>query len=73
LFQQRNNVIENYTVFLSDISKNAYFVHVEFFTATIPAADFNVLRQEVNLSIIEMMKNMHIRLASKEGGEVPTV
>jgi MscS family membrane protein len=46
---------------------------VEFFTATIPAADFNVLRQEVNLSIIEMMKNMHIRLASKEGGEVPTV
>jgi MscS family membrane protein len=66
LFQQRNNVIENYTVFLSDISKNAYLVHVEFFTATIPAADFNVVRQEVNLSLIGLMKGLNIKLASKE-------
>lgn len=66
LFQQRNNVIENYTVFLTDISKNAYLVQVEFFTATIPIADFNILRQEVNLSLIGLLKSMNIKLASKE-------
>jgi MscS family membrane protein len=66
LFQQRNNVIENYTVFLSDISKNAYLVNVEFFTATIPVADFNALRQEVNLSLIGLLKSLHIKLAAKE-------
>jgi MscS family membrane protein len=66
LFQQRNQVIENYTVFLSDISKNAYLVNVEFFTATIPAADFNTLRQEINLSLIGLLKSLNIRLASKE-------
>lgn len=71
-FQQRNNVVENYTVFLSDIVKDTYLVNVEFFTATIPIADFNLLRQEVNLSIIAMMKEMKIKLASKETGVVIT-
>jgi MscS family membrane protein len=66
LFKQRNNVIENYTVFLSDISKNAYLVNVEFFTATIPMADFNTLRQEINLSLIGLLKSLNIKLAAKE-------
>lgn len=69
-FQLRKNVIENYTVFLSDIVKDTYLVHVEFFTATIPVADFNAVRQEVNLSIIAMMKDMKMKLASKEPGVI---
>lgn len=70
LFQQRNQVVENYTVFMSDIVKDAFLVNVEFFTATIPVADFNTLRQEVNLSIVTMMKEMNIRLAAKEPGVI---
>lgn len=70
LFQQRNTVVENYTVFLSDIVKDAYLVNVEFFTATIPIADFNALRQEVNLSVIALLKDMKIKLASREAGVV---
>ncbi|HTF30174.1 MAG TPA: mechanosensitive ion channel domain-containing protein [Flavitalea sp.] len=66
LFQFRKPEIENYTVFLSDINKNAFVIHVEFFTATIPAADFNTLRQQINLSIIQIMEDMDIRLATKE-------
>ncbi len=58
--------IENYTVFLADIVKNAFVVHVEFFTATIPGSDFNQVRQTVNLSIIELMKKMDIRLATEK-------
>jgi MscS family membrane protein len=73
LFKVRNNVIENNTVFLSDINKNVFLVHVEFFTATIPVADFNALRQEMNLAIIGIMKEMNIRLASKESPVPPAV
>ncbi|MET0241932.1 MAG: mechanosensitive ion channel domain-containing protein [Flavitalea sp.] len=64
--QLKKSEIENYTVFLSDINKNAFHVHVEFFTATIPAADFNVIRQQVNLEIIRILDEMEIRLAAKD-------
>ena len=66
LMQLRRDRIENYTVFMADIVKNSYIVTVEFFTAPIPVADFNELRQSVNISIMELMGNMKIRLASKE-------
>ena len=66
LLQRRRDKVENYTVFLADIVKNSYVVTVEFFTATIPVADFNELRQYVNLAIIEMMEERGIKLAGKE-------
>jgi MscS family membrane protein len=62
----RRDRIESYSVFMADIVKNSYIVTIEFFTAPIPAADFNELRQSINISIIELMANMKIRLASKE-------
>jgi MscS family membrane protein len=66
LLQGRNPVVENYTVFLSDIVKDTYLINVEFFTATIPIADFNALRQDTNLAIIALMREMKIKLASRE-------
>ncbi len=66
LLQLRKGEIENYTVFLADISKNAFVVHVEFFTATIPPADFNLLRQQINLAMIQILEDMDIRLAFRE-------
>jgi MscS family membrane protein len=66
LMQQRRDKIESSAVFMSDIVKNTYIVTVEFFTAPIPTADFNELRQFVNVSIIELMSGMNIRLAEKE-------
>jgi MscS family membrane protein len=66
LFQRKKDLVENYTVFLSDINKNAFIIHVEFFTATIPGADFNALRQEINLALIRIMDEMEIKLAAKD-------
>jgi MscS family membrane protein len=63
---KKKDKIENHSVFLSDISKNALIVQVEFFTASIPAEDFNALRQEAILGIIDLMSEMNIQLASKE-------
>jgi MscS family membrane protein len=71
ILENKKDRIENYTVYLSDINKNAFFVPVEFFTAPIPVADFNSVRQEVNLEIIQLMNDMQVRLASKEGATPP--
>jgi MscS family membrane protein len=68
VFNQRKDQVESHTVFLSDIIENAFIIHVEFFTAPIPVADFNDLRQQVNLSLINLMTEMNIRLATKEEG-----
>ena len=65
---QRKDQVENHTVFLSDIIENAFIIHVEFFSAPIPVADFNELRQQVNLSMINLMEDMNIKLATKEDG-----
>jgi MscS family membrane protein len=67
VFIQKKDQVESHHVFLVNITKNIYVVHVEFFTAPIPATDFNELRQYINLSIIGLMEDMNIKLASKEG------
>lgn len=66
LMNRRKDKIESYSVFLSDIVKNTYVITVEFFTATIPVSDFNELRQSINLSIIDLLSNMKIKLG-KDG------
>jgi MscS family membrane protein len=66
---QRKDKVESYNVFLSDIQENAFIIHVEFFAAPIPIADFNELRQQVNLAMINLMGEMNIRLATKEDGK----
>ena len=66
LMEQKAGRVENHTVFLSDISKSAFVIHIEFFTAPLPVADFNAIRQEINLAVIELMEEMNIRLASRE-------
>ena len=66
---QRKDKIESHTVFLADIVENAFIINVEFFAAPIPIADFNELRQQVNLSLINLMGEMNIRLATKEDGK----
>ena len=63
---RRKDRIENYSVFLADISKNALLVQVEFFTASIPSEDFNAIRQDINLNIVDLLNELNIQLASKE-------
>jgi MscS family membrane protein len=68
VLSRRKDKIENYSVFLSDISKNAFIVQIEFFTASIPVEDFNALRQDVNLNIVELLAELNIQLAAKDSG-----
>jgi MscS family membrane protein len=66
LLQRKKDKVEQFNVFLSDISRNAFMVNIEYFTSTIPIGDFNQLRQEIILSIIDMMEELNIKLSSRE-------
>lgn len=66
ILKTRNKKVEPFSVFLTDVNKDAYVVQVEFFAGGLTAEEFNVLKQEITLSIIQMMERMKIRLASKE-------
>lgn len=66
LLESRKDKVENYTVLLADIVKDTFVVTVEFFTAPVPIADFNVFRQEMNMTIIALMRDRNIRLATKD-------
>lgn len=63
---RRRDKVENHSVFLSDINKNAIIVQVEFFTASIPGEDFNKIRQDVILSIIDLLSDLNIQLVNKD-------
>ena len=55
--------IENRVVFLSDIIQHGgYLIHIEYYSAPIPVDEFNTLKQEINLRIIQLLKKEEIQL-----------
>jgi len=59
------NHIENNTVFLSDIGKNAHVITVEYFTNMEQTLqEFNAQREEVNLEIMELLDNNDVEFAA---------
>jgi MscS family membrane protein len=63
---QKNVAIEDSYVYLMDTGKNAHVFAVDFFTVmpqTFQA--FNSLREEINISIIQLMENAGIELAAQ--------
>jgi MscS family membrane protein len=66
LLRRRNQQVDEFTVFLTDINKDAFVVQVEFLIASVSISEFNHIRQEIALAIIQLMEEMDIRLSSKE-------
>ncbi|MBY0537080.1 MAG: mechanosensitive ion channel family protein [Chitinophagaceae bacterium] len=66
ILKRKKEFVENYSVFLSDITRTGYIVQVEFFTPTVPIAQFNAGRQEINLAIIQQLKELGIKLSVKD-------
>jgi MscS family membrane protein len=56
-------IIENPSVFLNDIAGNALFINVDYFTAPIALQEFNQLKQQINLAILELMEQLGIEIA----------
>ncbi|MFT3703574.1 MAG: mechanosensitive ion channel [Agriterribacter sp.] len=55
--------IENRVLYLNDIvQQGGYLIQVEYYTAPIPVEEFNAVKQEVNLSIIQVMNDLQIEV-----------
>ncbi len=54
--------IEDSSAYLTEITPNAYLVAAEYFTAPVTIAEFNTLKQEVNLRILELMESLEVKI-----------
>jgi MscS family membrane protein len=58
--------IQEKTVFLQDIKADAYQVYVEYLTEHSTIDSFNLLRQNINLAILELLEEKRVDLAGKD-------
>lgn len=64
LEERTNNGINSSSVFLSEFNKNGPTVTIEYFTAPNSMAEFNQLKQQVNFSLMELVKKEGIEMAT---------
>ncbi|MBL7746832.1 MAG: mechanosensitive ion channel family protein [Chitinophagaceae bacterium] len=55
--------IENSSVYLNDISINSFDVVVEYYTRPTALEEFNILKQEINLAMIQTLEDHKLELA----------
>jgi MscS family membrane protein len=55
--------ISDPTVFLNDISGTVFQINIDYFTTPIPLAEFNEIKQKLNLEILNLMENRKIVVA----------
>ncbi|HRP57239.1 mechanosensitive ion channel domain-containing protein [Agriterribacter sp.] len=56
--------IENRNLFLNDIVQQGYIVQTDYYTAPVPIDEFNALKQEINLKVIQLMETLGIEISS---------
>ncbi|MEJ7767132.1 MAG: mechanosensitive ion channel domain-containing protein [Chitinophagaceae bacterium] len=66
ILQQQNENVQTSSVVLSDITRNSFVIQVEYFTGDIAMEAFNNIREEMNLSIIQLMEESKVKLAGRE-------
>jgi MscS family membrane protein len=62
LLQDKTFITEG-TAYLMDISGTSFQVNIDYFTTPIPLAEFNEIRQKLNLEILQLMENRKILVA----------
>jgi len=55
--------ISDVTVFLNDISGTAFLINIDYLTTPIPLAEFNEIKQKLNLEILNLMESRKIVVA----------
>jgi MscS family membrane protein len=53
------------TVLLSDVKLEAFLVTVEYFTESISIAEFNNVKQHINLKVLALLEKLQIKIAGK--------
>lgn len=55
--------IQNSGAFLNDITATAFLVNVDYFTSPVSQAEFNDIKQQVNLEILRLLERLSIEIA----------
>ena len=55
--------ISDASVYLNDISGTSFQINIDYFTSPIPLAEFNEIKQTLNLEILNLMQNKKIVVA----------
>lgn len=55
--------LQNSTVFLDNITGSAFLVNVDYFTAPVVIEEFNAMKQQVNLEVLQLMQEMGLNIA----------
>lgn len=63
LLRADKDVLDNYTLNFNDISNRAYSIQLIYYTPVTDWQAYNMLRQKINLEIIQAMENREVKLA----------
>lgn len=64
MFAADNNVIEKFSVFFSEFNKNGITITIEYYTIHFTMAEFNRLKQTINLFLKKTIEELKLELAS---------
>jgi MscS family membrane protein len=59
----KRDKVDTGTVFLDNISGSAFLVNVDYFTAPVAIEEFNAVKQQVNLEVLQLMEGMGLSIA----------
>jgi MscS family membrane protein len=60
-----NPKISEKSVLLSDVKLESFLVTVEYFTESISIADFNIVKQNINLKVLALLEKLQIKIAGR--------
>lgn len=64
LMQKKQPSISTFSVFLTDYSKAGATITLEFLTPPIPMADFNTVKQSINMELMDLIEQEKMELAT---------
>jgi len=59
---QRDKV-QSSTVFLDNVTGSALLINVDYFTAPVAIEEFNAVKQQINLEVLQLMEAMELSIA----------
>ncbi len=58
--------IENSLLVMDAIAKNAFVINGDYFTAAVTQNEFNAIKEEINLSVLQLMESLEIQVAGAD-------
>lgn len=60
---KKKDLVESFAVFFSEIGSTGFVVPIEYYTATIAMDEFNALKQEINLEVLQLLQRLKVDIA----------